>query len=64
MGMLERIREPRRPPAPALEGALRAGLEDFSELEELSNSRRNCSLFMADDGGSISVVDFKMGKAP
>jgi hypothetical protein len=62
--MLERIREPRSPPAPAPDGALRAGVEDFAELEELSKSRRNCSLFMADDGGSRTVVNFKMGKAP
>lgn len=53
--MLERIREPKSPPAPAPAppaAALRAGVDDFSELDELSSSRRNCSLFMVADGGS------------
>jgi len=50
--MLERIREPRSPVAPAPpDAALRAGADDFSELDELLISRRNCSLFMIADGG-------------
>lgn len=52
MGILLRIREPRSPPAPAPDDALRAGADDFSELDEVSRSRRNCSLFMAAAGRS------------
>jgi hypothetical protein len=63
--MLERIREPRSPPVPAPPAAaLRAGADDLSELDELSSSRRNCSLFMTADGCSGTVVNFKMEKGP
>lgn len=51
MGMLERIREPSRPPlGVAPPGALRPGVDGFSldgdDDELLASRRRNCSLFM------------------
>lgn len=73
MGMLERIREPSRPPlGVAPPGALRAGADVFSLVlddDELSTSkRRNCSLFMvalASPPGPWTVdVVFKIEKVP